>query len=83
MLTEDLLLTMVAIPDFKIKEKVADGVENFAVHPFDDEVYVAKKNSNLLLYRREEDSLKLTLIKGSEKQLLKPVHIIEWGGSHG
>lgn len=56
---------MVAIPDFKLKEKITDGVENFAVHPFDDEVYVAKKNSSLLLYKREEDQLKLSLVKGS------------------
>ena len=53
------------------------------MHPFNDEVYVAKKNSSLFLYRRDEDGIKLSLVKGSEKQLLKPVQMIEWGGSHG
>ena len=69
-LTEDLLLSLVSFPEFKLIQKIEEHVENFAVHPFQDEVYVAKKNLQLLLYRRDEANLKLSLQKGQEMALL-------------
>ncbi len=60
-LTEDLLLNMVSIPDFKIIQKIDEHVENMAVHPYNDEVYIVKKNFSLLLYKMEEKTLRLVL----------------------
>ena len=82
-LTEDLLLSLVSFPEFKLIQKIEEHVENFAVHPFQDEVYVAKKNLQLLLYRRDEANLKLSLQKGQEMALLHYPIQLEWGGSHG